>query len=62
MKSEITAVRLSPDLKAMVRQEAADKGTSMGAIIRWALRDRYRQQAKEAGIKVSFPFPQECSG
>lgn len=49
MSQQTTTVILSPVIKAAVQSEAKDKGVSMAAIIRWALKDRYLAQAQEAG-------------
>ncbi len=49
---ENLTVLLPPNLKAAVKSEAKDKGVSMGAVIRWALLNRYRQQAQAAELEV----------
>ncbi len=46
MDNQIT-VRIPAEMKAAVQLEAEDKGVSMGVIVRWALRDWYRAQARD---------------
>jgi len=51
---EKITVRVPVVLKAAIRQEAKDKGVSMGVITRWALQRYFQQQAEKAGVRVQI--------
>lgn len=58
--SEQITIRISPEMKAAIRQEAKDTGVSMGIVVRWALGRWYQQQAKQAGLQA--PLGMEMAG